>query len=50
MKLEDALPTITSTEELDGYLNAARLAGDSFTHAQRKAIADRRSYLEKRKA
>ena len=47
MTLDEALPTFGSLEELDGFMDAARLAGDTFTPAQLAKVAHRKIELQK---
>lgn len=47
MTIEDALPTFADLDELNGFLDAARLAGDTFTTEQWGLIASRKIELQK---
>lgn len=47
MTLDDALPTFKCLDELKGYMDAARLAGDNFTPEQIAKVAHRKIELQK---
>lgn len=47
MKILDALPTFECLEELQAFIDAARLSGDTFTSDEWAAVAHRKIELQK---